>query len=448
MQVNLKVLAGPYRDRVFCFTQPDTFLIGRSNEAHLCLPDDRFFSRHHCLLEINPPHCFLRDLGSTNGTFVNGEKVSEAFLKSGAEIQGGETVLLVEVDTGEGESAGGTTPPTRTRPTIVTVACLHCGRREDAQASFAEEQLTFLCEDCRVELKKSPQPIPGYDTVKLLGQGGMGCVMLGRSQTTGAAVAIKTLLPEFAVSDKHMRRFMREIDVAASLKHPSIVQFLERGVHNGVVYLVTEYIDGADAARLADSRGGRLPEKEVVEIILQALDGLAFAHAQGYIHRDIKDQNILVKGTLPDLSAKLTDFGLAKSFAQSGMSGVTVAGEMAGTLAYMSPEQLKNFRDVKPQSDIYAIGMTAYSLLSGYLALDIKRSNNMAETIKAIFEQPPIPLTRRAPHVNKGICEIVDRALVKDPTQRWQSAKAMRNAIQHVTYGSHLRAGASPPSSP
>src|SRR4029450_9940626 len=134
MQVNLKVLAGPYRDRVFCFTQPDTFLIGRSNEAHLCLTDDRFFSRHHCLLEINPPHCFLRDLGSTNGTFVNGARVSEAYLQSGAEIQGGETVLLVEVDTAE-SARGGTTSPAPSRPTIVTVSCLNCGRREDAQAA-------------------------------------------------------------------------------------------------------------------------------------------------------------------------------------------------------------------------------------------------------------------------------------------------------------------------
>ncbi|HSS19001.1 MAG TPA: FHA domain-containing serine/threonine-protein kinase [Pyrinomonadaceae bacterium] len=432
MQVNLKVLAGPYRDRVFCFTQTDTFLIGRSNDAHLCLTDDRFFSRHHCLLEINPPHCFLRDLGSTNGTFVNGEKVTEAYLKSGAQIQGGETVLLVEVDIGGGETSK-TTSPGPARPTIVTVACLNCGRREEAQASFADEQMTFLCEDCRAELKESPQPIPGYDTVKLLGRGGMGTVMLGRSQATGAAVAIKTLLPEFAVSEKHMRRFMREIDVAASLKHPSIVQFIERGLHNGVVYLVTEYIDGADAARRADSRGGRLPEKETLEIILQTLDGLAYAHAQGYIHRDIKDQNILVRGELPNLSAKLTDFGLAKSFAQSGMSGVTMAGEMAGTLAYMSPEQLKNFRDVKPQSDIYALGMTAYSLLSGQLALDISRSHNMAQTIKAIFECPPIPLQQRAPHVPAAVCEVIDRALVKDPTQRWKSAQAMRTALTHAS---------------
>jgi serine/threonine-protein kinase len=406
MQVNLKVTAGPYKGRIFSFTQHDTFLIGRSPDAHLYLPDDRYFSRHHCLLEMNPPHSHLRDLGSTNGTFLNGHRVQEAFLKNGDRIQCGETMLVM-------------------------VECVNCGRREQAQASAPDEHLTFLCEDCRIELKRSPQAIPGYDTVKLLGRGGMGCVMLGREQRTGRPVAIKTLLPEFAVSDKAMKRFMREIDVAATLKHKNIAEFIDRGTHNGVVYLVTEFVDGCDASKLAENSGGRLSYEDGISIISQALDALSFAHAQGYIHRDFKDQNILVSGCSPNLVAKLTDFGLAKSFTHSGMSGVTMAGEMAGTLAYMPPEQLRNFRDVKPQSDIYAVGMTAYSLLTGSLALDLSKSSSVNETIRAIFEQPAVPLGQRAPFIPKPVCEIIDRALAKDPAQRWQTAGAMRTALLH-----------------
>lgn len=433
MQVNLRVLAGPYQGRIFSFAQPDTFLIGRTDDSHLCLPQDKFFSRHHCLLEISPPRCLLRDLGSTNGTFVNGQRVGEASLKDGDRIQGGETVLLVEVNASLAEKEiGDRGEPQISRPTIITVECLNCGRREKAQAATADEHLTFLCEDCRIELKRTPQSIPGYDTIRVLGRGGMGCVVLAREQKTGRAVAIKTLLPEFAVSDKAMRRFMREIDVGAALKHANIVEFLDRGVNNGVVYLVTEFVDGPDAAKLAEARGGQLPLAEGLTIISQALSALSHAHAQGYIHRDIKDQNILVNGTWPHLTAKLTDFGLAKSFTQSGMSGVTMAGEMAGTLAYMPPEQLKNFRDVQPQSDIYALGMTAYSLLSGRLALNLGRKTSMAETIKAIFEQPSIPLRERLPHIPPQVGEIIDRALVKDPGDRWQSAEAMRKALHHA----------------
>jgi serine/threonine-protein kinase len=432
MQVNLKVLAGPYKGRVFSFSQPDTFLIGRTNESHLCLPDDRFFSRHHCLLEISPPRCFLRDLGSTNGTFVNGQRVKEAFLQSGDQIQGGATVLLVEVVAEQPHWDSKTvTSEAPTQPAIVLVECLNCGRREQAQATTPDEHMTFLCEDCRIELKKTPQPVPGYEMVRVLGRGGMGCVMLGRDQKTGRAVAIKTLLPEFAVSDKAMRRFMREIDVAAALKHPNIVEFLDRGTTNGVVYLVSEFVDGADASKLAANNGGRLPYRDTISIVSQALDALEYAHKQGYIHRDFKDQNVLVTGSMPNLHAKLTDFGLAKSFTQSGMSGVTMAGEMAGTLAYMPPEQLRNFRDVRPQSDIYAVGMTAYSLLTGSLALQLKGSS-VSDTIKAIFDQPPIPLQQRAPGIPVQVCEIIDRALAKDPTTRWQSAAAMRTALLHA----------------
>ena len=434
MQVNLKVTAGPYKGRIFSFTQHDSFLIGRSPEAHLCLPEDRYFSRNHCLLEMNPPHSFLRDLESTNGTFLNGQRVKDAALKNGDRIQCGETILVVEVTaTTESNNLSETTHDSGlpTRPVIVMVECLNCGRREQAQASTPDEHMTFLCEDCRIELKRSPQAIPGYDTVRLLGRGGMGCVMLGREQKTGRAVAIKTLLPEFAVSDKAMRRFMREMDVAAALKHKNVVEFIDRGTHNGVVYLVTEFVDGADASKLAESHGGRLSYEDGISIISQALDALSFAHAQGYIHRDFKDQNILVSGSSPNLIAKLTDFGLAKSFTHSGMSGVTMAGEMAGTLAYMPPEQLRNFRDVKPQSDIYAVGMTTYSLLTGSLALDLSKSSSVNDTIRAIFEQPVVPLQQRAPHIPKPVCDIIDRALAKDPAQRWQTAGAMRNALLH-----------------
>ena len=436
MQVTLRVLAGPYAGRSFTFDQHDTFLIGRSPDAHMHLPNDRFFSRNHCLLEIAPPRCFLRDLGSTNGTFLNNERVREAYLKSGDRLQGGETVLLVDVTAPP--SASATTivencgPDEPTRPAIVIVECLNCGRREQAEAATPDERMTFLCEDCRAELRRQPQPVPGYDMVKLLGRGGMGCVMLSRDQNTGRAVAIKTLLPEIAVSEKAMNRFLREIDVAAALKHPNIVEFLDRGSNNGVVYLVTEFIDGVDSARLADTRGGRLSHQEAVTIITQVLDALSYAHSQGYIHRDIKDQNIMVKGAWPNITAKLTDFGLAKSFSQSGMSGMTMAGEMAGTLAYMPPEQIRNFRDVRPTSDIYSVGMTAYSLLSGDTALDVGAKVSMADMIRAIFDQPPVPLRQRIPDLPAKIAEIIDLALAKDPERRWQSAAAMRTALLHA----------------
>lgn len=430
MRVTLRVLEGPYRGREFTFDHHDTFLIGRSDNAHLYLPDDRFFSRHHCLLEIAPPRCFLRDLGSTNGTFVNGQKVSEIFLRSGDRIQGGETVLEVQVMADAVETTVANSA-TLSGPVMVTVECTNCGRRDRAEAS-PDDNLTFICEDCREELKQHPPPVPGYETIKMLGRGGMGCVMLARDESNGQKVAIKTLLPEVAVADKSLRRFMREIDVAAALDHPNIVRFVKSGTHNGAVYLVTEYVEGSDAARLADAQGGRLPFRDAIQIITQALDALAYAHARGYIHRDIKESNILISGTAPNLTAKLTDFGLARSFTATGMSGITMAGDMAGTFAYMPPEQIRDFRNVRPTADIYAIGMTAYSLLAGDIALNLGPSGDLAGTVRAIFEGQIVPLRSRAPEIPPQLAEVIERALVRDPAQRWQSAAAMRTALAHV----------------
>jgi hypothetical protein len=431
MRVTLRVLAGPYTGREFTFDQHDTFLIGRADTAHLYLPEDRFFSRHHCLLEIAPPRCFLRDLGSTNGTFVNGQRVPEAFLTSGDRIQGGQTVLEVEVQSEQPVTINGLEAPTLTRPTLISVDCANCGRREQTEASHVNEKMSFICEDCREELKRQPQPVPGYQMIKLLGRGGMGCVMLARDEKTGRSVAIKSLLPEVAVTEVSLRRFMREIQVAAALDHPNIVRFLESGTNNGAVYLVTEYVEGSDAARLADAQGGRLPFREAIDIVAQSLDALAYAHNKGYIHRDIKESNILISGTSPNYVAKLTDFGLAKSFTQSGMSGITMAGDMAGTFAYMPPEQIRDFRNVRPTSDIYAIGMTAYSLLAGDTALDLGAHNDIAGTVKAIFEGKVIPLRERAADVPQKVAEVIERALAKDPADRWQSAAAMRTALMH-----------------
>lgn len=429
MRVTLRVLAGPYHGQEFVFDQHDTFLIGRSENAHLYLPEDRFFSRHHCLLEIAPPRCFLRDLGSTNGTYVNGQRVQESFLKSGDRIQGGQTVLQVEVQAEQRPSES--EAPTLTKPFEITIECANCGRRECVQGSATNEPMTFICEECREELKRQPQPVPGYQMIKMLGRGGMGCVMLARSEKTGRAVAIKTLLPEVAVADQAVRRFVREIEVAAALDHPNIVRYIESGTQNGAVYLVTEFVEGSDAARLADSLGGRLPYKQAIDVIAQSLDALAYAHGKGYIHRDIKESNILLSGSAPPYTAKLTDFGLAKSFTQSGMSGITMAGDMAGTFAYMPPEQIKDFRNVKPTSDIYAIGMTAYSLLAGDTALDVGPSGDMAATVRAIFEGQIVPLRQRVPEVPERAAEVIERALAKDPAQRWQSAAAMRTALMH-----------------
>lgn len=429
MLVTLHVVAGPQTGRDFTFDQHDTFMIGRSEDAQFCLPQDRFFSRHHCILEIAPPQAFIRDLGSTNGTYVNGMRVETAYLKSGDRIQGGETILEVEVSTGLEEFNDTAGMGGNTQPSIVSVSCLNCSIPVKVEAVDPEAKISYVCDDCREKLKANPQPIPNYQMIRVIGQGGMGSVMLGRSEADGRAVAIKTLLPEVAVSEQSLKRFLREIEVAASLQHPNIVSYIDHGTHNGLVYLVTEFVTGMDAARLAKNRGGKLDFREMVSVVTQTLAALDFAHSQGFVHRDIKEQNILVTGDYPIGTAKLTDFGLSKSFKQTGMSGVTMVGDVAGTIAYMPPEQVRDFKDVKPPSDIYAMGMTAYSLLTGAHALDISPKAGIAETVKAIFEKPIIPIKSRVPDVPQHVASVIETALSKQVENRWRTAGAMREAL-------------------
>ncbi len=429
MRVTFHVIAGPQTGRDFTFDQHETFMIGRSEESQFCLPHDRYFSRHHCILEIAPPKAFLRDLGSTNGTYVNGMRVETAHLKSGDRIQGGETILEVEVSTGSDDFQTTHKMPTAARISVVNISCLNCGLIETVEAENSQARLSFICDECRDKLKKNPQPVPKYQMIRVIGQGGMGCVMLGHAESDGRAVAIKTLLPEVAVSEQALKRFLREIEVAASLEHPNIVTYIEHGTHNGLVYLVTEFVAGMDAARLARHRGGRLGYREMVSVISQTLDALEFAHSRGFVHRDIKEQNILVTGLFPGSIAKLTDFGLSKSFQQTGMSGVTMAGDVAGTVAYMPPEQIRDFKEVRPPSDIYAIGMTAYSLLTGAHALDIGPKAGIAETVKAIFEKPIIPIRARVADVPVHVASVIETALAKQSQSRWRTAGAMREAL-------------------
>ncbi len=429
MQVSLKVIAGPHTGRVFTFEQHDTFLIGRSESAQFCLPHDRYFSRNHCLLEIAPPQCFVRDLGSTNGTLVNGQRIDSIYLKNGDRIQGGETVIEVAVISDAANPFDSNPNQVQTTPSLVTIQCLNCGVLASAEASRPDAKLSYVCDDCREKLKQNPQPIPNFEMIRILGQGGMGSVMLARSIKNGQAVAIKTLLPEVAVSEQSMKRFMREIEVAASLQHPHIVSYIEHGTHNGIIYLVTEYVGGMDASKLAKHRGGKLHYMEVVKIVEQTLSALDFAHKLGFVHRDIKEQNILVDGAYPNYVSKLTDFGLAKSFKQTGMSGVTMVGDVAGTIAYMPPEQIRDFKEVQPPSDIYAMGMTAYTLMTGRHALDISPKAGIAETVKAIFEKPIVPLMIHNQEIPAQVANVIEKAMAKEPEQRWATCGEMREAL-------------------
>ncbi len=164
-------------------------------------------------------------------------------------------------------------------------------------------------------------------------------------------------------------------------------------------------------------------------IFLFTFSALDYAHSLGFVHRDIKEQNILVDGAFPHYNTKLTDFGLSKSFRGAGMSGVTVLGEVAGTISYMPPEQIRDYKDVRPPSDIYAAGMTAYSLLTGAHAFDINSEAGISEMLKAIFEKPNVPILQRVPDIPARVAAVIEKSIAKQVETRWRTAGEMCDAL-------------------
>ncbi len=336
MEIQVSVTAGEAKGAVFSFEQPDCFLFGRSQDAKVSLANDGFVSRQHFLLTIAPPECRVTDLGSKNGTIVNGRRyggrkpagpgVAQApdgqvavTLKHGDEIVVGDTRMSVAInadavcmqcrsaihhrDKPACEVPGGfRCAACRARPLaaetlskIYSLQCIRCGSDVTAEAGNGGQVVgaEFVCGRCR-ERALAPVPsthvsstlappvgapaIPGYTVLAELGRGGMGAVYKARHDPSGALVAIKTMLPHVAINAGHVQMFEREVQVTHQLRHPNIVELRGYGKVDGTVYCVLEFVDGVDLAKLIQRRGGKLQLQEAGSLMLQILDGLGHAH--------------------------------------------------------------------------------------------------------------------------------------------------------------------------
>jgi eukaryotic-like serine/threonine-protein kinase len=438
MRVILDVLEGPRKGGSFVFERHDTFIVGRSRFVHCPMPEDVALSRDHFMIEINPPQCELRDLGSTNGTFVNNQKVERVRLVSGDLIAAGHSVFRVQVELAQASSSADETTGGAARTDMIPlgpIRCVRCGALAPQNVNVAgpvdrasDEAVEWWCALCRSDAAALPQPVPYYTTLRELGRGAMGVVYLARHNLNSQRVALKLIMPETATTRAAIDRFQREISVISQLRHPNIVELYEHGMTRGQFWFAMEYVAGTNLETLAKADPGRFPIKQACRLTCQILKGLEQAHQLGFVHRDIKPENILLAQAGENLTVKISDFGLAKSFRGVGLSGLTFSGEMRGTVPFMPPEQMLDFKTVTPLADLYATAATLYYLLTCEYIYDESAAGG--DPIRMLLEEPSIPIRDRRPEISPALAEVIGKCLARDPKARYPDAASMRAALK------------------
>jgi serine/threonine-protein kinase len=256
----------------------------------------------------------------------------------------------------------------------------------------------------------------------------MGVVYLARHNLNSQRVALKLIMPETATTRAAIDRFQREISVISQLRHPNIVELYEHGMTRGQFWFAMEYVEGTNLETLAKAAAGRYPIKQACRLTCQILKGLAQAHQLGFVHRDIKPENVLIAQTADNLAVKISDFGLAKSFRGVGLSGLTFSGEMRGTVPFMPPEQMLDFKTVTPLADLYATAATLYYLLTCEYIYDESAAGG--DPIRMLLEEPSIPIRDRRSDVSPALAEVIGKCLARDPKARYADATSMRAALK------------------
>ncbi len=264
-----------------------------------------------------------------------------------------------------------------------------------------------------------------YEMLRVLGAGGMGVVLLARERALERMVAIKVLRPDTAADTESRERFRREARTAARLTHPHIVPLHTFGDVGGELYFVMGYVDGETlATRL--TREGRLATDDAIRILAEIADALDYAHRSGTVHRDLKPENILLETATG--RALLTDFGIARDIGSAG--SLTSTGIIVGTPHYMSPEQASGERAIDGRSDIYALGVIGYRMVSGTLPFG---GSNAREVIARQLAAVAAPLPEAVREEAPGFVAAVTRAMLKAPEARWPTAQEMATALRATT---------------
>ncbi|MCZ7647627.1 MAG: protein kinase [Planctomycetota bacterium] len=350
---------------------------------------------------------------------------------------------------GPGSSPAGEPVHDSTAPTLhASAPALASGtpearpKRTVGLENLLEDRL--LTSASRLSLNGRATPsLAGIPLIRKLGQGGMGAVYLGLHPRLEREVAVKVLPFHLMESQPQLvQRFLREARIAAKIQSPHLVNVYDVHEEGGLFFIVMEYVDGESAGQAlkrarADGQPG-LSEEDALAILAGATAGLAAAHAQGVVHRDVKPENILLPRAAGGegfnlSSAKLADLGLARSDdTDQGLTGTQV---VMGTLGYLAPEQAMDAKSVGPGADVFSMGATLYALLTGTPPFE---RQSAAKALMDTLHEPHVPLQDVRPGASESVCALVDRCLAKEPAERFPDAAALLDAIQTCRAGGTL----------
>lgn len=273
------------------------------------------------------------------------------------------------------------------------------------------------------ERESMPSTMGRYELLEPIGRGAMGFVYLGRDPKINRIVALKAVDLAAEVDpddlDEARKNFLREAEIAGQLSHPNIVTIYDVGETDGLAYIAMEYLRGRHLSEFATPER-LLSVPVVLELLSRTADALDYAHSRNIMHRDIKPANIMYDSVSDGL--KITDFGIARLID----IGRTRTGIVLGTPAFMSPEQLEG-KNVNGHTDLFALGVSLYQLLTGHLPF---RGASMTKLMFVIANEPHRSVTELRPELPEHLNAIVDRALAKDPSERFQSGAEMASALR------------------
>ena len=448
-KVTLTITAGNLQGQEFTFDTRTTCIIGRAKDCHPKIPDDekhRTISRYHCLLDINPPDIRVRDFGSKNGTFVNGEKIGQREAHQSPEDAA--QIQFPEYDLQEGDEF--TLSDTSFRVSVALDPEIVKNLQQQSppivpsnQADLWEMLQAFLLK--AVGGKNNIGVLGDYVLLKELGKGGFSLVYLARHKLTNEEVALKVMLPKVAANQRAVNWFLREVDNTKCLKHPNVVGFKESGYADETFFFTMEYCDGGSVVDLMAKRGvSTLPIGEAVAIILQVLDGLTYTHnaeipnvrladgsfakGRGLIHRDLKPGNIFMANIGGKQVAKIGDYGLAKAFDQAGLSGQTMTGSQVGTPYFMPRQQVLDYKYAKPEVDVWAAAACLYVMITGYSP----RNFVGLDPFRAVLDNDAVPIHDRTSSIPQPLAAVIDRALIDNPEIYYKSAAEFKQALLNI----------------